>query len=207
LYALDGNGHPHPAMLEHDKAVKGKCKIKIVAPDKSERISFEVNIHESKLFQDTTVESRHPNMNNAYGAIGFIGATEEFGEQWLYSRPDFTKIQDLCSEPIERALLHIPVHSENVWDLDVFVPTSRFCSFGSTWNKKVGGSDQKHKAEVKNGYLTIDVTDIFTDHDRCLHYNEGIILRKPKGEHNYVTISTGDNCSRPQILEIKHKHN
>ena len=44
-------------------------------------------MYERKLFLDTTVESKNIDVNNAFGSIAFIGNTDIFGEQWLYSRP------------------------------------------------------------------------------------------------------------------------
>lgn len=52
-------------------------------------VMFEVNLYEPKLFQDTTVESENPGMNNAFGGIAFLGNTRMYGEQWLYTRAGF----------------------------------------------------------------------------------------------------------------------
>ena len=168
---------------------------------------FEVNLYEPKLFQDTTVESFNPNINNAYGAVGFIGKTKQFGEQWLYSRPDFSKIPDLTSERIDKVFLHIPIMNGSTETLAVFTPEKRFCSFGSTWNKKIDASPQIAASNNQGRYLTIDVTSMFTNQaDHTLVYNEGLILKKPKGKNNFIAISTGDCYSAPQILEIKFKN-
>ena len=69
---------------------------------------MEINLYEAKLFQDTTVESKHPNLNNAFGSTAFLGVSQEFGEQWLYTRPDFSKLADLSDKKILRAILHLP---------------------------------------------------------------------------------------------------
>ncbi len=71
-------------------------------------IIFEINLYEDKLFQDTTVESLNPQSNNAFGGTAFIGNTSSFGEQWLYSRLDFSKMSELMYKKINHAILHVP---------------------------------------------------------------------------------------------------
>ena len=86
------------------------------------------------------------------------------------------------------------------------IPEKRFCSFGSTWNKKVNASPKITASNNNGRYLTVDVTTIFANRtDRTLVYNEGLILKKPKGKNDFIAISTGDCYSSPQILEIKLK--
>ena len=168
---------------------------------------FEMNLYEPKLFQDTTVESMHPDKNNAYGSIGFIGKTKQHGEQWLYSRPDFSKISDLTSSRIDKVLLHIPVLNGSLENVEVYIPEKRFCSFGSTWNKKVNSSGKVASSNNNGRYITIDVTSMFTNRsEQILEYNEGLILKKPKGKNDFIAISTGDCYFSPQILEIKFKN-
>ena len=167
---------------------------------------FEVNLYEPKLFQDTTVQSKYPDMNNAYGCVGFIGKTESFGEQWLYSRPDFSKLPELRKRRLEQVLLHIPVFDRGKETLDVFVPLRRFCCFGSTWNKKENPSVKVTDAVYRDSYMTIDVTEMFVNQmEKSLMYNEGLILRKPKESKPFIPIATGDCYMAPQILEMKLK--
>lgn len=204
LYAHDGKANFSPVEMKYKDKGKQTYDITFFHEIKNGSFLFEVNLYEPKLFQDTTVESAHPDENNAYGAIGFIGKTKHFGEQWLYSRTDFSKIPDLTSEKIEKVLLHIPILNGSSEDVDVFIPEKRFCSFGSTWNKKVNASAKIASSNNNSRYLTIDVTAMFTNRtDQTLVYNEGLILKKPKEKNNFIAISTGDCCSAPQILEIK----
>ena len=207
LYARDGKGSFSPVEIKYEDIGNQTYDLSFFHEVENGSFFFEVNLYEPKLFQDTTVESLHPDTNNAYGAIGFIGKTEQFGEQWLYSRPDFSKIPDLTSERIYKAFLHIPNLNESDESVDVFIPEKRFCSFGSTWNKKINASPKIASSNNQGRYLTIDVTAIFTNHtDQALVYNEGLILKKPKGKNNFIAISTGDCYSAPQILEIKFKN-
>ena len=71
-------------------------------------VMFEVNLYEPKLFQDTTVESENPGMNNAFGGIAFLGNTRMYGEQWLYTRPDFSKMPEMLDRPVRKAVWHLP---------------------------------------------------------------------------------------------------
>ena len=206
LYATNEKGAFSPVEIKYQRKDAQTYNLELFHEIHDGRFFFEINMYEPKLFQDTTVTSLYPDTNNAYGAIGFIGKTEQFGEQWLYSRPDFSKIPDLTTNKIDKVFLHIPVLNSCFEDVDVYIPQKRFCSFGSTWNKKVNQSGKATSASHHDRYITIDVTDLFTDRtEHTLVYNEGLILKKPKGKNNFIAISTGDCYFSPQILEIKFK--
>ena len=206
LYATNGKGVFSPVEMEYQDKGSQTYELDLFHEVQDGTFLFEMNLYEPKLFQDTTVESVHPDKNNAYGAIGFIGKTKQFGEQWLYSRPDFSKIPDFTSDRIDKVLLHIPILNGSSENVDVYIPQKRFCSFGSTWNKKVNASGKVASSNNNGRYITIDVTTMFTNRtEQTLVYNEGLILKKPKGKNNFIAISTGDCYSAPQILEIKFK--
>lgn len=205
LYAEDGNGTFSPVEIKYAHQGNQNYEIQLSHGIPNGQFSFEVNLYEPKLFQDTTVESIHPDDNNVYGAVGFIGKTKQHGEQWLYSRPDFSKIPGLTNR-VDKVLLHIPILNGSLENIDVYIPRKRFCSFGSTWNGKVEMSNRVASSCNKGKYITIDVTSMFTEGPhRVLSYNEGLILKKPKGKDNSIVISTGDCYSAPQILEVKFK--
>ena len=207
LYATNGKGIFSPVEMKYQDRGSQTYELELFHEVEDGTFLFEINLYEPKLFQDTTVESVHPDTNNAYGAIGFIGKTKELGEQWLYSRPDFSKMPDLTSNTIDKVLLHIPILNACSENVDVYIPQKRFCSFGSTWNKKVDASGKVTSSNNCDRYITIDVTTIFTNRtEHTLVYNEGLILKKPKGKNNFIAISTGDCYSAPQILEIKFKN-
>ncbi len=204
LYAVDAKGMLFPAEIRYRDKGAHMYELEIFSEVDDGTLFFEINLYEPKLFQDTTVESQSPDKNNAFGAIGFIGRTKQFGEQWLYSRPDFSKIPDLTFRRIRRVLLHIPVFNGCCENVDVLVPVKRFCSFGSTWNKKVDSTASCLCSSNSGRYLTIDVTDLFTNKtEQLLAYNEGIIIKKSKGNDDFIAIATGDCYFAPQILEIK----
>ena len=205
LYAENGNGIFSPVEIKYTHQGNQNYEIQLSHDIPNGQFSFEVNLYEPKLFQDTTVESIHPDDNNVYGAVGFIGKTKQHGEQWLYSRPDFSKIPHLTSR-VNKVLLHIPILNVSLENIDVYIPQKRFCSFGSTWNRRVEMSNKVSSSYNDGKYITIDVTSMFTENsNRVLTYNEGLILKKPKGKNNSIVISTGDCYSAPQILEVKFK--
>lgn len=205
LYAEDRNGTFSPVEIKYAHQGNQNYEIQLSHDIPNGQFLFEVNLYEQKLFQDTTVESIHPDDNNVYGAVGFIGKTKLHGEQWLYSRPDFSKIPNLTSR-VDKVLLHIPILNGSLENIDVYIPQKRFCSFGSTWNKRVEMSNKVTSSYNDGKYITVDVTSMFTEKsNRVLTYNEGLILKKPKGKNNSIVISTGDCYSAPQILEVKFK--
>lgn len=206
LCAFDKEENSVPLELSFTEQGNGEFDVEIGLELTNAEICFEIALYEAKLFQDTTVESKNPYKNNVYGAIGFIGQTFNFGEQWLYSRPDFSKISEMYSANVERVLLHIPVWNNTKEALEMYVPERRFCSFGSTWNNKIDHNGKKLSSSNDGQYLTVDVTSAFTDlFAHQLSYNEGLIMKKTRGENDHVVISTSDNYSAPQILEIKFK--
>lgn len=202
LYVMDENGDISPVELKHRDQGDQTYEFEISHQVNNGVIFCEINMYEHKLLQDTTVESAHPGANNAFGAVGFIGTTALHGEQWLYSRPDFSRIPDFTPEQIERAFLHIPVLNNSLDNLDVFTPVARFCSFGSTWDKKEGVSSRKLTARNNGRYISVDLTEMLADRSR---WKEGLIMKKAKGVNDFIAISTGDCCSAPQILEIRFK--
>lgn len=168
-------------------------------------VCFEINLYEPKLFQDTTVESRHPEENNAFGSMAFLGRTEEFGEQWLYSRPDFSKISEFYRVPVQQVLLHLPRYGLEEIGLSVFVPQARFCSFGSNWNNKIPSAVAEATLVARKEYYTIDITPLVVDGpERSLRHVEGLILKPSTAGGGFAAVATGDNYDRPQILEIRY---
>ena len=206
LYAKGEDGALSPIEMKYKEVEEKTYELELFHSLKDASFLFEINMYEPKLFQDTTVQSKYPDRNNAYGCIGFIGKTESYGEQWLYSRPDFSKLPELAGRRLEQVLLHMPVFQSCLETLDVYVPLKRFCSFGSTWNKKENPSVKVTDAVYRDSYMTIDVTEMFVNQmEKRLMYNEGLILRKPKESKPFIPIATGDCYMAPQILEMKLK--
>ena len=193
---------------QHDKTV---VEGRITGSEDTEFLCFEANLYEPKLFQDTTVEQKAPNQNNVYASVGFVGTTEQLGEQWLYSRPDIFQITEENCGLIEKVWLHIPkffgnAKFGNAKYLKVFVPQKRFCSFGTTWNNQVDQVEKTSEILEKERYLSIDVTELFVDaRYRFLIANEGLVLKGTSPNH-FVVLATADCYSHPQILEIQWKN-
>ena len=87
-------GRSYPLKMEA-KREKDGFEITIAGGTDTEKLLFEMNLHVPKLIFDTTVESKNPAKNNVFGSVAFLGRTEEYGEQWLYSRIDGMRIQRL----------------------------------------------------------------------------------------------------------------
>ena len=144
-------------------------------------------------------------MNNAFGSVGFIGTTKEFGEQWLYSRPDISKMPELMGKKILRAVLHIPKFNKSDVELMASTVSSRFCSFGSNWNNKRSESISLPDPTINDNYIDVDLMPILTDRSGWLIHNEGFILKSKKKNSGFSVIATGDNYLAPQILEINYR--
>lgn len=67
----EGSNIIAPAKISFLKITDRKYEI-TVSPCSTlgESVFFEINLHEAKLFQDTTVESNNPKTNNAFGSVG-----------------------------------------------------------------------------------------------------------------------------------------
>lgn len=173
--------------------------------DNDVKVMFECNMYEEKLFQDTTVESKNPDENNAFGGVGFIGNSNAFGEQWLYSRLNYNKLSELFGRIIGKAVLHIPKFNNGVPLIGVGIQ-QRFCSFGSNWNNKINDSYTVSETTENNGFYKISITDLLINrHTRNFNMSEGLILKTKAKESGFSAIATGDNYYAPQVLEINFR--
>lgn len=195
-----------PAKLNYQKISDRKYTISI-APCSSfgKSVVFEINLYEPKLFQDTTVESANPQTNNAFGSIAFLGTTKEFGEQWLYARPDFSKMTELNDKKIIRAILHLPKLNNGITEFTASKVAARFCSFGSTWSNKIAEAGALTDAQITDQYIDFNLTSMLSDKYGRLSKSEGFILKAKKKDKGFSVVSTGDNYLTPQILEINYR--
>lgn len=169
-------------------------------------VVFEANLYENKLFQDTTVESMNPSINNAFGGTGFIGNTASYGEQWLYSRLDYSKVSEIMDNRVQKILLHIPRFNRNNIELRAYKVSSRFCSFGSNWSNKIAESTLISDSFFNNAYHSLDITSTLVNwRTKSIAMSEGIILKSKIKGTGFTAIATGDSCLAPQILEINYK--
>ncbi len=195
-----------PAQIAYQRIADRKYQLSISATSPFCRyVFFEVNLYENKLFQDTTVESMNPSVNNAFGGTGFIGNTSKYGEQWLYSRPDYTKLSDIEYKLINKAVLHMPKFNKNSVDLSAVYVKARFCSFGSNWNNKIDDGNLISDSYKNGRYQSIDLTPLLVDKRTfSLRKSDGLIMRSKIKGSGFSTVSTGDSCYAPQILEVNY---
>ena len=195
-----------PARLTHQKLTDRKYILRIIpCSPLGQTVMVEANLYEPKLFQDTTVESKNSKANNAFGGIGFIGTTREYGEQWLYARPDFSKMPELSGKKILRAILHLPRLSRTTTELTATGVAARFFSFGSAWHNKIAEASPVSTPQIANRYLDLDLTSVLSDAHGRLFKGEGFILKPKKRDDGFSVIATGDNYFTPQILEIHYR--
>lgn len=205
---LDASGQLiAPAKIEYQKLTDKKYRLTVFPTSPmGHSVLFEANLYENKLFQDTTVESRNPTVNNAFGSVGFIGNTTLYGEQWLYSRLDYDRLQEIFDKRIEKAVLHMPKFSQSNVEISAFKVAARFCSFGSTWDNKVGGNELVSDSTMVSDYQSIDITPLLVDQrTRTILRSEGLIIKSKVKGSGFSAIATGDSYYAPQILEINYK--
>lgn len=205
LYAHSLGGGLQPVKLSLERIDENTYHVSVRTSAKaSSTVVFEINMYEGKFFQDTPVSSRLPDKNNCFGSVAFLGQTQQFGEQWLYTKTSRKKVFDIEQSTICSVKMHIPVFEADVQSLAVYLPQERFCSFGSTWAKKVPCGDLLGMAQKKDDYFTVDMTALLTNPKTGrLRKAEGIVLRLPQGGH--AVLATGDCCMMPQILEVNYR--
>lgn len=195
-----------PAGVEYQKESDTEYRITIHPGSPfGNYVLFECNLYEKKLFADTTVESKNPSTNNAFGGTAFLGKTDAFGEQWLYTRPDFGRFSDLTEHRIKKAVLHLPLLCEDPAPLTAYGIRARFCSFGSNWNNRIPETVPIAVSLLGKTHLSVDVTQLVTDEHRRLTYTDGWILKSSGISGEYAAVSTCDSSDHPLILEIQYK--
>ena len=204
---VDENGEVRaPAKITYRKITDSKYQLTVKPCSSSGRwIWIEINLYESKLIQDTTVESANPGTNNAFGSTAFIGQTPEFGQQWLYTRIDSSKMSELANRHIRKAVAHLPAYNQTALELEALRMPRRFCSFGSVWENKIEATEMIARSVKKSHYQNMDLTGLLADaRTGHLRRNEGILLKPHKKVGGFSVIATGDSYYAPQIYEINY---
>ncbi len=196
-----------PAVLHSKKIDRRRCRITVsTQAENADFLVFEVNLYEPKLFQDTTVDSMHPQENNAFGGVAFLGRTQEMGEQWLYSRLDLSRFSDLSCKKIRAIYMYIPQYGGDKTGIEVLGVQARFCSFGSRWVNKIDPTTQLASAVPVADYQKIDLSALCLDSvTGTLQVNGGFILRHGKENGGFSVLATGDHYCRPPIIEIQYE--
>lgn len=206
--ALDATGNIiAPAKLEYQKLTDRKFRITVSATSPlAQYVLLECNLYEKKLFQDTTVESMNPSTNNAFGSAAFIGNTSVYGEQWLYSKLDYSRLTEIMDKRIQKAVLHMPKLNRSKVDISAFRVVARFCSFGSNWNNKIPGGAPVSDSSSNAGYQSIDITSLLVEQRTgTIRKSDGLILKSKVKGSGFSAIATGDSYLAPQILEINFR--
>ncbi len=206
--SMDSSGNIiGPSSIQYQKLTDTQFCITIIPSDTSSKyILLEANMYENKLFQDTTVESKNPETNNAFGGTCFIGNTSQYGEQWLYSRPDYTRMSEIMDKRAEKAVLYIPKLSHSTNEFKAFKVSARFCSFGSRWNNKIPGEVPVSASNTLIGYQSIDLSTLILDRRiNAITYTEGFILKPTAKNNSFSVLATGDSYYTPQILAINFR--
>ncbi len=195
-----------PAWLEYKKLTEQKYEVIMSAKGTAAKsIIYEINMYENKLFQDTTVESASPYVNNAFGGTGFIGNSAAFGEQWLYTRLDYSRLPELMDKRINKAVIHIPKLNRSNTETSVFEVSSRFCSFGSNWDNKIPAGRFIGTSISTNDYQNIDITSLIAEtYFGTVFDLNGLILKSENKENVFSVLATGDSYFAPQILEVNY---
>ncbi len=196
-----------PAKIEYQKLSDRKYRLTFYSTSSlGTHVLFEGNLYENKLFQDTTVENYNPRTNNAFGSTAFIGNTALYGEQWLYSRPDYSRISELMDKHINKAVLHLPKYNKSNVELSAFKLSARFCSFGSNWDNKVAGGTSICECTSESGYQNVDLTALVVDSKtKTITRSEGMILKSKVSGSGFSAVATGDSFYAPQIFEINYR--
>lgn len=196
-----------PAEVSFEKISGQRYQLAVSLVDHcNEWVLFEINLYEPKLWQDTTVESNHPTINNVFGGVGFVGNTAAYGEQWLYSRLDQSKMPELLSKEINHAVLHMPLLSKRSDAIIAQSVSFRFCSVGSTWDNKVSPSGWRANAVANSTFLSTDISTLITNPRTKLFIpSDGFVLKQKTYGFGGTVISTADSYFAPQILEVNYR--
>lgn len=185
----------------------GEYRLSFSAPDIGGEMCAEFNMYEQKLIQDTTVESARPNENNAYGTTAFVGHSDTFGAQQLYLKFNYPMIDDFGREPISSIKLYLPVLGGDMPTLEALHMDSRFCSFGSVWNKRIKPSEKRLPVKYHNGFCCIDLSNAMIDAFGRLKFSNGFHLRTYGDAIGYCALATGDSHLFPSIFEVRWTEN
>ena len=206
--SIDATGNViAPAKIEYQKLTDNQYSITVSSTSPmAQYVLFEANLYENKLFQDTTVESLNPSSNNAFGTVGFIGNSSAYGEQWLYSRLDYSRITEIMDKRIQKAVFHMPKFNQSTVELRAYKISAHFCSFGSNWNNKIAGSTPITDSYCQSGYQSLDLTSLLIDQrTKTITHSEGLILKSKIKGAGFSVIATGDSYLAPQIVEINFR--
>lgn len=205
LFSKGKEGGCSPLQITHSEMHPKNIFLSVVSDDSTHRQgAVEINFYEPKLIQDTPVSQNMPKENNAFGPIAFVGKSKFYGMQWLYSRLDTNKLPELQHKYIHEIKLYVPRLTRSSTAVDVFELSKRFCSFGSTWNKKIAKENRHDTVKFSGDYLCIDLTRHYTNHGALTESGGMVLTPALSSELGYQAISTGDSYVMPPVLCVKY---
>ena len=205
LFAKDDGNKLCPLLMSYFEQNKHEGKVAFFATDEScKKGVIEMNFYEPKLMQDTPVSEKRLTENNAFGAMAFMGTSEYYGSQWFYFRPNFHNVPEMKSKVIQKITLYLPCWNKSNLLLEMHDLQSRFCSFGSNWENKIGTGQCKYVATQKDTYLSIDVTKLYSYPGQLTTTIGSVLIAEPTNQASFQIISTADCYARPPILCIKY---
>lgn len=195
----------HPLQIRYRETTPKEGSLSFLSEDPLYNYGIcEINFYEPKLIQDTPVSGKHPKENNAFGPIAFVGKSNFYGTQWLYSRLDINKMPELQRKYISEIKLYVPLFTKNSTALEVFELSNRFCSFGSTWSNKIAKENRHDAVKINGGYACVDLTRHYINRG-LLTESAGVVITPARAsELGYQAISTGDSYIMPPILCVKY---
>lgn len=201
----EGTRQRAPLRVRLEQASENAGTVCFETTDPALRRGFaEIDFYEPKLIQDTPVSGRLPKENNAFGPIAFIGKSAFYGTQWLYTRLDISKIQELRGVPIRDMKLYLPCLSGGGAAPELYGLTARFCSFGSNWSNKVRQSENGQTASILPRFLCLELTRFYTSRARLTESGGTVLTPSHSWEPGCHILATGDCCAMPPILCVKY---
>ena len=205
LFAKGEDDELSPLLVSYFEKNKQEGKVAFFAADECcTQGVMEMSFYEPKLMQDTPVSEKRPNENNAFGAVAWMGQSSFYGSQWLYFRPDFHNLPEMKNKVIQKITLYLPCWNTSDLLIEMHSLQSRFCSFGSNWENKIGAGQRRCAASQKDGYLSIDVTQLYSYSGQLTASIGSVLIARPTNQASFQIISTADCYARPPILCVKY---
>lgn len=205
LFAKGEGDELSPLIVSYFEKSKQEGKVAFFATD--ERCTqgvIELNFYEPKLMHDTPVSEKRPNENNAFGAVAWMGQSSFYGSQWFYFRPDFSNLPEMKNKVIQKITLYLPCWNTSDLLIEMHNLQSRFCSFGSNWENKIGTGQRKYVADQSEEYLSIDVTKLYSNSGQLTASIGSVLIAEQTNQASFQIISTADCYARPPILCVKY---
>jgi hypothetical protein len=206
LFAKDDEDKLSPLLVSYFEQNKHEGKVAFFAADEHcTRGVIELNFYEPKMMQDTPVSEKRPNENNAFGAVAWMGQSSLYGSQWLYFRPDFHKVPEMKNKVIQKITLYLPCWNTSDLFFEMNDIQARFCSFGLNWENKISIiGKRKCIASQEDGYLSIDVTKLYSYSGKLTESIGTVLTAVPANQASFQIISTADCYARPPILCVRY---